>query len=798
MTLETDAQNLETLPLIPLRDLVILPDAVRPFLVGRTRSLKAVDAANKAGKLVFLLCQKDPAIDEPGVEQLHRHGVIGRVLQAQATASGSMKISVQALERGVAADFQDEGTYTIALVRRTVETGGDDAGLRVRLDRINELYLKFGDLNQSGGSDQRPLSVLPAAGASKYVDSVAYALPLKTEERQRLLEISDISERAGVVEKLLDREIEKLEMDKKINNEVRKQMEKAQKEYYLNEKIRAIQKELGRGEDKQNDLDELKKKLEESGMPKEAKEKAEQELKRLEMMPPVSAESTVARTYIEWLLNVPWGKASKENRDLAHAEKILAEDHYGLEKIKERIIEFLSVRTLTKNTKGTILCFSGPPGVGKTSLAKSIARATGREFVRLSLGGVRDEAEIRGHRRTYIGAFPGQIIQMMRRAGTVNPVFLLDEIDKVSRDYRGDPTSALLEVLDPEQNSTFMDHYLDCHYDLSQVMFIATANVTHTIPAPLLDRMEVIRLSGYTKLEKLAIAEKFLVPKQQEENGLKDHAFTLPSDTLQGVIEFYTREAGVRNLEREIGNICRKIARQVVINEKPKDAIIGTDLLHAYLGVPRYKAPEAFTKGEVGTANGMAWTEVGGELLQIEIALVKGRGLLQITGQLGDVMQESAKAALTCVRTRAALLGIDDKFNKTTDLHIHVPEGAIPKDGPSAGITMATALTSALTGIPVRSDVSMTGEITLRGRVLKIGGVKEKTLAAYRAGIKEVILPRENEKEMIEDVPPEVKAAIRFHFVDNLDQVLAIALERPVSPLPPPPVVEATLPIQPA
>ncbi len=784
MTLETDAQTLETLPLIPLRDLVILPDAVRPFLVGRTRSLKAVEAAMRAGKIVFLLCQRDPGVDEPGTEHLHRHGVIGRILQAQQTASGSMKVSVQSLERGVAADFQDEGPYTIALVRRTPETGGDDPGLRAKLDAINDLYLKFGDLNQSGGSEQRPLSILPAAGASKFVDSVAYALPLKTEERQRLLEIADIRERAGVVEKLIEREIEKLEMEKKINNEVRKQMEKAQKEYYLNEKIRAIQKELGRGEDRQNDIEELKKKLEESGMPKEAREKADQELKRLELMPAVSAESTVSRTYIEWLINVPWTKKSKESEDLAFAEKVLAEDHHGLEKIKERIIEFLSVRKLTKNSKGTILCFVGPPGVGKTSLAKSIAKASGREFVRLSLGGVRDEAEIRGHRRTYIGAFPGQIVQMMRRAGTVNPVFLLDEIDKVSRDYRGDPTSALLEVLDPEQNSTFMDHYLDCHYDLSQVMFIATANVTHTIPGPLLDRMELIRLTGYTKLEKLAIAEKFLFPKQKKENGLEPVEFALPGETIESVIENYTREAGVRNLEREIGNVCRKIARQVVVAEKPKDPVITPEILGKYLGVPRFKAPEGFLKGEVGTANGLAWTEVGGELLQVEIALTKGRGAVQITGQLGDVMQESAKAALTCVRTRADKLGIDERFNKTNDLHIHVPEGAIPKDGPSAGITMATALTSALTGIAVRSDVAMTGEITLRGRVLKIGGVKEKVLAAYRAGMKDVLLPKENEKELLEDVPEEVRATLGIHFVETLDEVLAIALERPLAPLP--------------
>jgi len=557
-------------------------------------------------------------------------------------------------------------------------------------------------------------------------------------------------------------------------------MERAQKEYYLNEKIKAIQKELGRGE--KSEFDELKKKIDTAGMPKDVHEKAIQELKKLEAMPPMSAESTVSRNYLDWLLAVPWKKKSKEIRNIEHAEKILNQDHYGLEKIKDRILEFLAVRQLVKNPKGSILCFVGPPGVGKTSLGMSIAKATGRKFVRMSLGGVRDEAEIRGHRRTYIGALPGQIIQMMKKAGTKNPVFMLDEVDKMASDFRGDPSSALLEVLDPEQNWMFQDHYLDVEYDLSQVFFVATANVLHTIPAALQDRMEVLRLHGYTELEKVEIAKQFLVRKQREATGLTEKQLTFGDDALREIIRSYTREAGVRNLEREIGNISRKVARKVV-KDATYTSAFNAEKVNEFLGVTRFRDTLASEKSEIGLVTGLAWTEVGGSILSIEVAIVDGKGKLTITGQLGDVMQESAHAAMSYVRSRALRLGIPKDFYRNFDIHIHVPEGAIPKDGPSAGITMATAISSALSKIPVRRDIAMTGEITLRGKVLPIGGLKEKLLAALRAGIKEAIIPKENEKDLA-DVPENIRGQMKVHFVENMDQVLKIALETPLPDFP--------------
>ncbi|HZM70204.1 MAG TPA: endopeptidase La, partial [Candidatus Cryosericum sp.] len=562
-----------------------------------------------------------------------------------------------------------------------------------------------------------------------------------------------------------------------------KQMEKAQKEYYLNEKMKAIQQELGRKDDKLNEMEELKQRVQNAKMPKEANEKALQELKRLEVMPPVSAEATVSRNYLDWLLSVPWHKRSKEIRDLDFAEKVLNEDHHGLEKVKERIIEFLAVRRLVnhKTMKGSILCFVGPPGVGKTSLAQSIARSMGRKFVRVSLGGVRDEAEIRGHRRTYIGAFPGQVIQMMKKAGTKNPIFLLDEVDKMSMDFRGDPSSALLEVLDTEQNCSFLDHYLDTEFDLSQVMFICTANVLHPIPPALKDRMEVLRLAGYTLLEKEAIARRFLLPKQLKNHGLDPKKFDLEDGAIRDVIEKYTREAGVRNLEREIASICRKLARRVVKEGPEFSFTVRSEHISELLGVPRFRSPNVDKKPEVGVATGLAWTEVGGEILTTEATLMKGRGKLMLTGKLGDVMQESAQAALSFIRSRSSMLGIDDDFHRKFDIHIHVPEGAIPKDGPSAGITMATALASLLTKTPVRGDVAMTGEITLRGKVLPIGGVKEKVLAAHRLGVRTVILPRDNEKDLA-DVPDDVQKSLEFRLVDTMDEVLQIALERETAP----------------
>jgi ATP-dependent Lon protease len=616
---------------------------------------------------------------------------------------------------------------------------------------------------------------------SRLSDTIAANLQLSIEEKQELLEIFDPAERLNRISDVLDIEIEKLNMDRTIQSRVKRQMERAQKEYYLNEKIKAIQKELGRGE--KSEFDELKKKIDSSGMPPDVLEKATQELKKLEAMPPMSAESTVSRNYLDWLLAVPWKKKSKEIRDIDFAERTLNEDHYGLEKIKERILEFLAVRQLVKNPKGSILCLVGPPGVGKTSLGMSIAKATGRKFVRMSLGGVRDEAEIRGHRRTYIGALPGQIIQMMKKAGTRNPVFMLDEVDKTSNDFRGDPSSALLEVLDPEQNYMFVDHYLDVEYDLSQVFFIATANVLHTIPSPLQDRMEVLRLHGYTEPEKLEIARQYLVKKQLEQAGLTSANIRFEDDALRGIIRYYTREAGVRNLEREIGNVCRKIARSVVREGETFSATITAESLNTYLGVMRFRDTPANEKSEIGLVTGLAWTEVGGCILTTEVAIIDGKGKLTLTGKLGDVMQESAQAAMSYLRSRWQRLGIPRDFYRNVDIHVHVPEGAIPKDGPSAGITIATAIASALSKIPVRRDICMTGEITLRGKVLPIGGLKEKLLAAHRAGILEAILPAENEKDVAE-VPENLRKEMKLHFVESMDQVLQIALERPLPDVP--------------
>jgi ATP-dependent Lon protease len=650
--------------------------------------------------------------------------------------------------------------------------------LESAMQRVHNLFDQYVKLCQS--LNLEPVIITGMSDPAKLSDTIAQNLQLSIEEKQELLEIFDPIERLNRIADVLDIEIEKLNMDRTIQTRVKRQMERAQKEYYLNEKIKAIQKELGRGE--KSEFDELKKKIDTAGMPKEVHEKAIQELKKLEAMPPMSAESTVSRNYLDWLLAVPWKKKSKEIRNIEHAEKILNQDHYGLEKIKDRILEFLAVRQLVKNPKGSILCFVGPPGVGKTSLGMSIAKATGRKFVRMSLGGVRDEAEIRGHRRTYIGALPGQIIQMMKKAGTKNPVFMLDEVDKMASDFRGDPSSALLEVLDPEQNWMFQDHYLDVEYDLSQVFFVATANVLHTIPAALQDRMEVLRLHGYTELEKVEIAKQFLVRKQREATGLTEKQLTFGDDALREIIRSYTREAGVRNLEREIGNISRKVARKVVKDATYTNALTA-EKVNEFLGVTKFRDTLANEKSEVGLVTGLAWTEVGGSILSTEVAIVDGKGKLTITGQLGDVMQESAHAAMSYVRSRAARLGIAKDFYRNVDIHIHVPEGAIPKDGPSAGITMATAISSALSKIPVRRDIAMTGEITLRGKVLPIGGLKEKLLAALRAGIKEAIIPKENEKDLA-DVPENIRGQMKVHFVENMDQVLKVALETPLPDFP--------------
>ena len=666
---------------------------------------------------------------------------------------------------------------TVRVARYATETTPQiEAGMQ----RVTGLFEQYVKLCQSLNYETM-IAAVRMEDPAKLTDTIAANLQLSIEEKQGLLEIFDPAERLNRIGDVLDVEIEKLNMDRTIQSRVKRQMEKAQKEYYLNEKIKAIQKELGRGE--KSEFDELKKKVDAAGMPKEVRDKAIQELKKLEAMPPMSAESTVSRNYLDWLLAVPWKKRSKEIRNITRAEKTLNEDHYGLEKIKERILEFLAVRQLVKNPKGSILCFVGPPGVGKTSLGMSIAKATGRKFVRMSLGGVRDEAEIRGHRRTYIGAMPGQIIQMMKKAGTKNPVFMLDEVDKMSMDFRGDPSAALLEVLDPEQNFMFVDHYLDVEYDLSQVFFVATANVMHTIPPALQDRMEVLRLHGYTEPEKVEIAKQFLVKKQMAQAGLTEKNVQFPDDALRQMIRGYTREAGVRNLEREIGNVCRKVARKVVKEGANFAAAIEPEKIGDYLGVLKFRDTLAHEKSEIGLVTGLAWTEVGGSILSTEATVVDGKGKLTLTGKLGDVMQESAQAAMSYIRSRALRLGLPRDFYRNLDIHVHVPEGAIPKDGPSAGITIATALASALSKIPVRRDIAMTGEITLRGKVLPIGGLKEKLLAAHRAGLFEVILPLENEKDVAE-VPENLRTAMKLHFVDNMDQVLAVALEGPLPQVP--------------
>ncbi len=761
-----------SLPAVPLRDMVVYPHMMAPFVVGRRPSVVALERAlSRSDKQIFLATQRDPKIDEPGEEDIHTLGVIARVVQHLQLASGNIKVMVEGLGRARCVDMEVDDGCLMARVERIEVEVPDDETVAGYMTQLVELFKEYAKLSHHL-SAEGVLASLQTEDPDQFADILAAHLSQPTAEKQKLLEILNPFDRLQRLHDLLDMEIEKLNIDRRISSRVKKQMEKAQREYYLSEKIKAINEELGRN-DNTEELAELKKEIEESGMSDEAKEKAEIELRRLEGMPPVSAEAGVSRNYVDWLLAVPWTKASREIRNIDRAEKVLHEDHYGLEKIKDRILEFLAVRQLVRKTTGTILCFVGPPGTGKTSLARSIARSTGRNFVRLSLGGVRDEAEIRGHRRTYIGAFPGQIIQMMRKAATVNPVLLLDEVDKMAADFRGDPAGALLEVLDPEQNHTFHDHYLDVEYDLSKVFFICTANVTHSIPPALLDRMEVIQLSGYTHQEKLEIGRQFLVPRQLEKHGLKKYQVEFSEEALLLLIERYTREAGVRNLEREIASVCRKLARRILREKTAKGSTIevAPETIDELLGKPRYRAQRREQEPEVGAASGLAWTQVGGELLLTEATLMRGKGHLTLTGQLGDVMQESARAALSFVRAKAEELGIDNEVFEKTDVHVHVPEGAIPKDGPSAGITLAAALISAFTSTPVRVDVAMTGEITLRGHVLPVGGVKEKILAAYRAGIREVVMPEENEKDL-EDILEDVRDDMTFHFVAHMDEVL--------------------------
>jgi ATP-dependent Lon protease len=773
---------IETLPMVPLRDVVVFPHMMIPFVVGRPSSIKALDYALLKGKRIFLSAQHDATRDNPTPDEIYTLGTICNIVQSLKLPDANVKVLVEGLDRGRALEFKEENGFfkvVTKLIPRQVETG---SGIEAVMSKVIGLFEQYVKLSNNLHYDAM-LAAVRVEDPGKLADTISSHLVIGVEEKQNLLEIFSPQERLTRLATILEAEVDKLQVDKRIQGRVKKQMERAQKEYYLNEKMKAIQKELGRKDDRLSEIEELRKKIELARMPKEAEDKALQELKRLEAMPPMSAEATVSRNYLDWLIAVPWYRRTKERKDLIAAEQILNDDHYGLEKVKDRIIEFLAVRQLVNKPKGPILCFVGPPGVGKTSLAKSIARATNRKFVRLSLGGVRDEAEVRGHRRTYIGAFPGQVIQMMKKAGTRNPVFLLDEVDKMSMDFRGDPSAALLEVLDPEQNHSFTDHYLDVEFDLSSVFFIATANVLHTIPQALQDRLEVLRLPGYTEREKVEIAKRHLIPKQIESHGLTPANISFTDGALEEVVRKYTREAGVRNMEREISSIFRKVARKVVVEGTEFRAEVSGEDIHNYLGIPRYRSLRQEERNEIGTATGLAWTEVGGEILAIEVTLMPGKGSLTLTGKLGDVMQESAQAAMSYVRSRAELLGIAPGFNRRIDIHIHVPEGAIPKDGPSAGITMATALVSALTKIPVRREVAMTGEITLRGKVLPIGGVKEKLLAAHRIGITTVILPRENEKDLA-DIPKNILDTMTVELVDHVDEVLKIALAPPAPPQP--------------
>jgi len=774
-----EKQELKRVPMMPVRDMVIFPQQMTPFIVGREASVRALEEALAGDKKIFLSTQHDASIDDPKPEEIYAVGTLANIVQSVKLPDGNIKVLVEGVERARSLSISTEEGFFRANLR--LLTGKIETTPQVEqlVQKVTNLYEQFIKLSQSLNYDTM-IAAARVDDPARLSDTIAANLQLPVDEKQDLLETADPLERLNRIGDILEIELEKLNVDRNINTRVKRQMERAQKEYYLNEKLKAIQKELGRGE--KSEFDELKKKIDAAGMPKDVHEKATAELKRLELMPPMSAESTVSRNYIDWLIAVPWKKRSKEIRDIKAAEDILNKEHYGLEKIKERILEFLAVRQLVKNPKGSILCFVGPPGVGKTSLAMSIGHATGRRFVRVSLGGVRDEAEIRGHRRTYIGALPGQIIQMMKKAGTVNPIFVLDEVDKMSTDFRGDPSAALMEVLDPELNHAFTDHYLDVEYDLSKVMFVCTANVLHTIPQPLQDRMEILRLPGYTEQEKLEIAKRFLVKRALEATGLTEKNLSFTEEGLLRMIRHYTHEAGVRNLEREIQNIARKMARRVVAEGAETTVQITPANANEFLGVIKYREFWLEKQNEVGLTTGLAWTEVGGSVLAVEATIMEGKGRLTPTGKLGEVMQESAQAAMSYVRSRTEQFGLPKDFYRTLDIHVHVPEGAIPKDGPSAGITICTSIVSALTKIPVRCDVAMTGEITLRGKVLPIGGVKEKLLAAHRMGLRTIILPKDNEKDLAE-IPQEILSSLKIHPVDLMDEVLQIALERPIVPL---------------
>lgn len=771
-----------TLPMLPLRDVVVFPHMMIPFVVGRQSSISGLEQAARKGNRIFLSAQKDASIEEPKLKDVFEYGTVSSVIQTVKQTNGNYRVLVEGLQRArvIGGSEHPDGFIEVDL-ERIEESFTMTSEVEQMLSELSEKFEKYIKVSQSMSVDTM-LSAIKTDNPSKITDTIASHLNIPPDQKQNLLEILDPVERLDAIIAILNSELDKVKVDKRINNRVRKQIEKAQKEYYLNEKIKAIQKELGRGDKGGDEILKLRKKIEDAKMSEEAQEKAMHELERLEAMPPSSAEATVSRNYIDWLISVPWNKKSRENRNIKRADKVLDEDHYGLEKVKERILEYLAVRQLVKKMEGTIICFLGPPGVGKSTLAKSIAKAVNRKFVRFSLGGVRDEAEIRGHRRTYIGALPGQMIQMMKKAGTVNPVILLDEIDKMSADFRGDPASALMEVLDPELNKEFSDHYLDVSYDMSQVMFITTANVIHTIPRPLQDRMEIIRIPGYTLTEKLEIVKRHLLPRQLKSHGLQKRGVEISEEALKYIIDKYTWESGLRNLERLVARICRKMARKYVEDKEVNLKIDTPQQVEEYLDVPVNRKPKLETNNLIGLVNGLAWTENGGDVLTIESILMRGKGQLVLTGKLGDVMQESGQAAMSYIKSRAGSLGIDNKVFEKIDCHIHVPEGAIPKDGPSAGITMAVAIVSAYSRIPVRADIAMTGEVTLRGRVLPIGGLKEKSLAAHRFGIKKIIIPKDNEKD-VKDIPDEVRKDLEFYPVDTMDEVLKHALAKPISPL---------------
>ncbi|MFH0343641.1 MAG: endopeptidase La, partial [Chromatiales bacterium] len=765
---------------LPLRDVVVYPHMVIPLFVGRQKSVKALEQAMDGGKQIVLVAQKSAADDNPDAGDLHWVGTLSNILQLLKLPDGTIKVLVEGVRRARILAFTETERLFNAKVEFPSSDEIDPRESEVLCRTLLEQFDQYVKLNK-----RIPAEIIASLSSiddpERLGDTIAAHLSIKLEQKQKLLEVTDLSNRLEQLVGVLESELDLLQVEKRLRGRVKRQMEKSQREYYLNEQMKAIQKELGDLEEGGSELDELARTIEKAGMPKEAKDRALAELKKLKMMSPMSAEATVVRNYVDWMVSVPWKKRTKISRDLSQAGSILEEDHYGLEKVKERILEYLAVQQRVKKSKGPILCLVGPPGVGKTSLGRSIARATNRTFVRMSLGGVRDEAEIRGHRRTYVGSMPGKILQVMAKGGAKNPLLLLDEIDKISADFRGDPASALLEVLDPEQNHTFNDHYLEVDYDLSEVMFVTTANTLNISP-PLLDRMEVIRIPGYTEDEKVNIADKYLIPKQKKNNGLRDNEILITEPAVREMIRYYTREAGVRSLEREIANICRKVVKRVLLKPTEKMVAVTPKSLHKYLGVKRFRYGLAEEEDRVGQVTGLAWTEVGGDLLTIEAAVVPGKGKETYTGQLGEVMQESIKAAMTVVRSRAANLGIDPAFYRQHDVHFHVPEGATPKDGPSAGVAMCAALVSALTGIRVRSSVAMTGEITLRGEVLPIGGLKEKLLAALRGGIKVVLIPAENQREL-EDVPKNIKQNLDIKPVTWIDEVLTLALQHMPEPV---------------